>query len=107
MTEPTHAIPTCEELAVTVDEASWDALRPHLERDAVILVASGLDLAEAGHALASDNALLVKEWITTGKLGKPTAAQVAAWDANRQTQQFLLLIIQPYVLIQEIPRLVH
>jgi hypothetical protein len=107
MTNETTPIPTPEEMNATIAEVAWDLLRPHLERDAIILVSSSLDLAEAGHALASDNALQVKHWITVGKVGKPTAGQVATWDAHRQTQHFLLLIVQPYVLIQEIPLLVQ
>jgi len=107
MTAATTPIPTQEAMTTTVDEVAWEILRPHLERDAIILVSSSLDLAEAGHALASDNAQLVKQWITAGKLGKPSPSQVAAWDARCQTQHFLMLIVQPYVLIQEIPLLVQ
>lgn len=107
MTDESTPTATPEELAKTIDEATWTWLRPHLERDAVILVAGSLELVDAGHALASDNAPLVSEWITAGKIGKPTATQVAAWDAHGESQQFLMLIVAPFILIQEIPLLVQ
>ena len=40
--------PTREELAQAVDEVTWDALRAHLERGGLIVVARELDLVEAG-----------------------------------------------------------
>lgn len=107
MTQETTPIPSQEELAATVGEVPWDALRPHLERDALILVNGSLDLADAGHALARDNAPLVREWISSGKIGKPNPSQLALWDAERHSRMFLILVIQPYVLIQEIPPLVQ
>jgi hypothetical protein len=94
-------------MAATLDEALWDWLRPHLERDALIIVSPDFDLVDAGQALARDEVDLIKEMIARGQLVKPSALQVAAWDAHRQEQKFLLLIVSPYILIQEIPNLVQ
>ena len=63
---------TREELALTIDEAEWLWLKPHLERDMLITVAGALDLAEAGERIAADDSDQVSAWITAGKIGKPT-----------------------------------
>jgi hypothetical protein len=93
-------VSTKEELALQVDEAEWSWLRAHLERGGVIVVAPGLDLAEAGLSLATDDAGTVAAWIESGRLAKPSREQVAAWDAAAG-KRFRTLIISPYVLIQE------
>jgi hypothetical protein len=93
-------IPGKEELALTIDMAEWGWLRAHLERDGLILVAADLDLAEAGWRIASDDTAAISGWIESGKIGKPSAAQVAAWDADKG-KQFQMLIISPYILMQD------
>lgn len=90
-----------EELALNIDEAQWQWLKPHLERGALITVAAALDLAEAGERIAADDAESLAAWITSGKVGKPTEEDIADWDKS-PGKKFLTLIISPYVLIQEI-----
>ena len=92
---------TRDELALNIDEARWQWLKPHLERGALITVAAALDLAEAGERIALDDTARVAAWVAAGKIGKPTEEEIAAWD-NEPDKQFLTLIISPYVLIQEI-----
>ena len=83
-----------------IDVAAWEWLRPHLERGHIIRVATSLDLAGVGQALADDNAREVEQWVAAGLLGKPDAAQVDDW--NRQPARlFRTLIVSPFVLIQE------
>lgn len=91
---------TQEELATQIDEARWDWLRAHLERGGVICVAADLDIAGVGERIAADDATAVQAWIEARKLTKPSAEQIAAWDANAAVR-FTTLIISPYVLIQE------
>ena len=107
MTSEATPIPTPEEMTQTIDEAAWDWLRPHLERDALILVSPDIELVDAGQALARDNVPLIQQYIDAGRLGKPNNAQVGAWDARRHDQKFLMLIVSPYILIQEIPLLIQ
>lgn len=90
-----------EELALSVDEAEWQWLKPHLERGSLITVAAVLDLAEAGERIAVDDTKVVGKWISSGKVGKPTAENIAAWDTTPK-KKFLMLVISPYVLIQEL-----
>jgi len=92
---------TREELALNIDEAQWQWLKPNLERGALITVTAALDLAEAGEKIAADDASVVSAWIASGQIGKPTAEEIEAWD-KEPGKKFLTLIISPYVLIQEL-----
>jgi len=89
-----------EELALNIDEARWQWLKPLLERGALITVAAALDLAAVGESIARDDSMTISAWISADKIGKPTTEQIAAWDNDPQ-KKFLMLIISPYVLIQE------
>ena len=89
------------ELAENLDEAEWGWLIPHVQRDAVVVVASGLDLLDVGVAIASDNVLNVQHWIGEQLIAKPSLAQMAEWNSDR-TKRFNSLIVQPYVLVQEL-----
>jgi len=88
------------ELIQNLDEAEWEWIIPHVQRDAVILVPIELDLLNVGIAIASDNTPQVEQWIDEQLLAKPSVAQIGEWNCDR-TKLFLTLIIQPYVLIQE------
>jgi hypothetical protein len=89
------------QLTDNLDEAEWDWLIPHVQRDAVILVTQGLDLLDVGVAIASDQVSSVQAWIDGQLIGKPSNTQLGNWNSDR-TKRFKTLIIQPYVLIQEI-----
>ena len=93
-------IATKEDLALTIDETEWSWLRPHLERGALILVNDSLDLAEAALRVAQDDVEAIEMWIGAGKLGKPTETQISHWNEEKQ-KKFAMLIVSPYVLIQE------
>ncbi|NEU76333.1 DUF2288 domain-containing protein [Hassallia byssoidea VB512170] len=88
------------ELTQNLDEAEWEWLIPHVQRDAVILVPIELDLLNVGIAIASDNTPQVQQWIDEQLLAKPSVAQIGEWNGDR-TKRFNTLIVQPYVLIQE------
>jgi hypothetical protein len=90
-----------KKLKADLDEAEWAWLKPHAQRDVLIVVAPGLDLVEVGVALAEDSSEQVGKWIRQGVLGKPTAEQVNQWD-TLPTKRFNCLVVQPYVLMQEL-----
>jgi hypothetical protein len=92
--------PTREELALAVDLTEWGSLKAHLQRDGLIVVAGELDLTEAGFHVAADNPAAIKGWIDAGKLAKPSIEQIAEWNAVKG-KKFRMLIISPYILIQE------
>jgi hypothetical protein len=93
---------TEERAGFAVEEVEWHWLRPHQERGAVIVVAPALELAAAAGRIADDDAAAVKGWIAAGLLTKPGLEQIAAWNAE-PGKRFRLLIVQPYVLIQDLP----
>ncbi|TVQ20435.1 MAG: DUF2288 domain-containing protein [Leptolyngbya sp. DLM2.Bin15] len=88
------------QLTETLDEAEWDWLVPHVHRDAIVIVGSGLDLVDVGMAIAHDQVQLVQRWISEQMIGKPTVEQLADWERDR-SRRFTTLIVQPYVLVQE------
>lgn len=89
------------ELQEAVDEAQWSWLEPHAQRDSVIFVSSDLDLVDVGVAIANDNTLHVQRWIEEALIEKPSSTQMSVWT-QQQNKRFNALIVQPYVLIQEL-----
>lgn len=88
------------ELTANLDEAEWDWLIPHVQRDAVIVVAQDLDLLDVGVAIASDQISSVQQWIDQQLMAKPSETQMGNWNSDRR-KRFQTLIIQPYVLVKE------
>lgn len=93
-------IPSREDLALAIDEAEWYWLRAHLGRGGLILVDDGLDLAEAAHKVLKDDTDSIEQWILSGRIGKPSESQILHWN-NENRKKFAMLIVSPYVLIQE------
>jgi hypothetical protein len=85
------------ELAAT----DWNDLKPHAQRDAIIIVDQSLNLVDVGVAIANDNTMLVQEWITGKLIYKPSVEELSFLNNNPQ-QQFNALIVQPFVLISQI-----
>ncbi|MCU0517552.1 MAG: DUF2288 domain-containing protein [Oscillatoria sp. Prado101] len=88
------------ELAATVDEAEWEWLIPHAQRQAVIVVSPELDLIDVALAMASDNVSSVQGWIGERLIYKPSTSELSNWNAN-PNKRFNSLIVQPFVLVQE------
>lgn len=88
------------ELKQTLDEAEWEWLIPHVQRDAVVVVAVELNLLDVGIAIAGDDISSVQQWIDEALISKPSTKQVGEWNSDR-TKRFTTLIVQPYVLVQE------
>ena len=88
------------QLAENLDEATWELLMPHVERDVLVIVVPELDLVEVGEAIASDNVTFVQRWISEQQVTKPSPEQIADWNEN-PAKKFNALIVSPYVLIQE------
>ncbi len=81
-------------------EVCWRELRVHLQRDALIMVAPELDLVATAVAVSADDKEQVGSWISCGQLTKPNAEQCQSWEACPDTS-FRMLIVQPFILIQE------
>jgi hypothetical protein len=87
-------------LADQIDTAQWQWLRAHNERGGLIVVDMMLELAEVGERVAADDQAAVHSWLASRLLSKPTAEQIAAWDALPETL-FSMLVVSPFVLVQE------
>ncbi len=88
-----------QELTELLDQATWEWLQPHAERDAVIIVDAQLTLVDVGMAIVEDQSQAVQHWIAEQLLVKPTLEQKILWEETENIQ-FAALIVQPYVLIQ-------
>jgi len=88
------------QLDENLDEAEWEWLIPHVQRDSVIVVATELDLLDVGEAIASDKASEVQSWIDEALISKPSEVQMGEWNMQRE-KRFSTLIVQPFVLVQE------
>ncbi|MEM7062917.1 MAG: DUF2288 domain-containing protein [Cyanobacteria bacterium P01_B01_bin.77] len=91
-----------QELAHMVGPTQWNWLKPHIARDAVVFVDPQLDLIDVGVALTNDNVQSVQRWIGEQLITKPTQEQLQTWGVSGPTNQLQSLIVQPYVLVQEI-----
>jgi hypothetical protein len=92
--------PMRDELLEKIGVVLWSDLRAHAKRDALILVSGALDLADAGVAVAEDDAPRVQRWIEAGLLSKPTAADLERWSIDASAR-FDSLIVAPFVLVRE------
>lgn len=103
MTEPmTMAEALRVRLSETMGPVTFDALAPHLERDAVVIVAAHLDLVEAGIAVAQDDTEKVSGWIADGTFRKPSASERARWK-DQMGREWMSVVVQPFVLVQDPP----
>ena len=60
-----------------------------------------LDLIQVAQSIAEDNTAQVASWLKSGELQRPTQEQVEDWDKT-PARIFKSIVVQPYVLIQEI-----
>lgn len=91
-----------QELAEMVGPTQWNWLKPHIARDAVVFVDPQLDLVDVGVALTNDNVQSVQRWIGEQLITKPSKEQLDTWGVSGPGNQLRSLIVQPYVLVQEI-----
>lgn len=94
-------MPNLPSLEKSIDEAQWVWVKLHLKRDGVILVLPPLTLSQAGQAVAEDSSRTIQKWISEKLISKPTLDQIQKWDHD-PLKKFHCLVLQPYVLIQEI-----
>jgi hypothetical protein len=89
-----------QKLQEELDTVDWRALRTQLRRDNVILIAPELDLVEVAWCVAKDRSAAVADWVAAGQLRKPGLAELASWERQLE-KPFRVLIVAPYVLIQQ------
>ena len=89
-----------DDLAVTMGPVSFGDLRPHVARDAVIVVDAKLDILDVGVAIAKDDKPSVEAWIASGRLKKPSKDDLERWS-RVQGAGFVAVIVAPFVLVRE------
>jgi hypothetical protein len=89
------------ELKEQLKEVDWEALRPHSERGALFWVSPEHDLVETAAIIAEDDLEQVQSWLDQGEIRKPSDEEIDRWDSE-PARPFLFLIVQPYVLIQNL-----
>ena len=87
------------ELTEMMGPIQWEWLKPHVQRDAVVIVKEQLNMADVWVAIAQNKTLSFERWINEQLIIKPNAEQLTIWSS--ENKQFLSLIVQPYVLIQD------
>jgi hypothetical protein len=86
-------------LAQQIQRVNWEPLAPHAKRGGLLVVDSGLELAEVASAIAADDSRRVEAWLRARQLGRATAEQIESWSQKTE-ECFLFVIVQPYVLVQ-------
>ncbi|MBD64586.1 MAG: hypothetical protein CME62_05240 [Halobacteriovoraceae bacterium] len=94
-----------EKLKTEIEEADWSMIKPHVERGAVLLISSQLDLLDVGVAIAQDKVQFIKLWLDEGLITKTDDIDSKAFEEDQFKKQFKFIIIQPYVLIQHVTTL--
>jgi hypothetical protein len=89
------------QLTELLDEAALDWLKPHLQKDVVVIVHNGLDLVDVGVAIAQDDTVTVDRWIGEQLITKPSNDDLAKWNSNPH-QKFQAIIVQPYILVHDL-----
>jgi hypothetical protein len=89
-----------DKLSLEIDIAQWQWLEPHSQRDALFVVSRDLDLVEVGEKLAADDADTVQRWLASRLVQKPSSEQLASWG-KESSRNFKMLIVSPFILIQE------
>ena len=88
------------QLSEQLASIEWNLLIPHAQRDAVVIVKEQLNLLDVGVAVAEDDTKSVKSWISQQLIYKPSPQDLSTWNSE-PNKQFMTLIVQPFVLIQE------
>lgn len=78
--------------------AAWKDVAPLFARGLVIVV-EGVDLLDAGEALARDRADDVERWLSEEQLRRANDDYAARWTAEETI--FEVLVVQPWVLVEE------
>ncbi len=76
-------------------------LQAHVQRGAVVVIDAELSLVDVAIAVAEDDVASVQSWIDSRRMKNPSQAQIDAWK-NTPHGRFRSVIVQPYVLVQEL-----
>lgn len=87
-------------LEETLGQVPYSDLAAHLKRDAVFVVHGTVSLVDCAVSVAMDDVELVKEWIDSGELRKPSRQERDAWPGC-DGRLWWAVVVDPFVLIQD------
>ena len=95
--------PDLQEIARTkvnreTSRIAWKELQRFFASGAAIFVSDDLDLVEVAFQFSQDNKAQVERWLLTGKVGKVSDEQAAAWVEADATAW--AVVVSPWVLVQ-------
>lgn len=90
---------TLQKLHSEIDITSWEMLHPHYMREALFILNKPNDLAQMGKLIADNKTHLVKAFLDSNELRRPTETEIAGFK-NDEKLKFKFLIVQPFVLVQ-------
>ncbi|MCH2534540.1 MAG: DUF2288 domain-containing protein [Bdellovibrionales bacterium] len=88
-----------EKLEKEIQQVEWEQLKPHQEREALVMVSQELPLVDVALAFAEDDTKNVKKWMSQNLVYKPSATEMSRHPSQKN---FKFVIVQPFVLIQEL-----
>jgi hypothetical protein len=83
-----------------VQEADWELLKPHQDRQSLFVLKAGYDLVSVGDQMAKDDVDAIKDLLNKGDLYRPTEHEVKEWEKEPHKKIAKFLIVSPYVIIQ-------
>lgn len=77
---------------------AWSEVQRFFASGAALQVAPELDLIEVGYQMSEDNADKIRQWMASGKLGKVSDEQAAAWLES--DERVWAVVVSPWLLVQ-------
>lgn len=77
----------------------WTELQSFFARGVVIRVIPSMDLFLVAEQLAADNAPVVEQWMSEGRVAKVSDSEAAQW--LEQDTHLWTVVIKPWVLVQD------
>ena len=84
-----------------IDQADWEMLAPHHERQTLFKVSRDLDIFDVAIDLAIDNVEEVKKYLESNQLTRLEDDEVLEYSKDKNKFFANFLVIQPYVIFQE------
>ena len=101
MTSPSDILRA--KLNLETAQLPWSELERHFARGDVIKVAIGTDLIDAALHLAENNAATVQGWLADGHIARAEMRDAEDWHARQP--MFWAVVVAPWVLVQEVVKL--
>ena len=79
---------------------AWKELQRYFASGVALAVAADLDLVDVACQMSRDNAAQIRQWMASGKLGKVTDGQAAAWIESDTL--VWAVVVSPWVLVQPV-----